>query len=301
MAAVDILAERRPPASLVRLTMLREHAAYNSSFPFRHAVVSAVARFQEPASVAFLVATIGSSDGQLKYEAVRHLVRLTGENFGGQVGEWKKWWESNRDAFRPPAPTGTAATGARPSAEPAMWDYNLPKFFGLPIYAKRVVFVIDKSKSMLSAADGISRLDTAEKELEAAIRQLPDDTWFEVIAYNDSEQRFSGKLVQATPSQKSGAVRFIYSLVAERTTDIYDTLADALQFDENIEAIFLLSDGVPTSGTVVDPAVILNNVTIQNAALRVSVNTIGIDAQGPAGEFLKRLALDNFGIFQIIR
>jgi hypothetical protein len=296
--AIDILAQRRPAAALDKLIGLKEHPAYRARYGFRHAVVSAVAGFNEPASVGFLVAAVGNFDGQLKYESVRQLMRLTGENFGGRSEEWRKWWDAHREGFQ--VAPARAAPGARASA-PLGWDYDVPQFFGTSIYAKRIVFVIDKSKSMLSSVDGVTRIEDAEKELEGAIRKLPDDAWFEIIAYNDFEQPYAGKLVQATPAQKSGAVQFIYSLVAERKTDIYDTLADALQVDANIEAILFLSDGEPTTGTIIDCPTILQKITQQNAPQRTSINTIGIDARGAAEDFLKKLAADNFGEYRSIR
>jgi len=302
LAAIDLLAERRPAGSLERLTGLVEHPAFKSSYGFRQALVSAVARFEEPASVDFLIAAIGRADGQLKYEAAKHLARLTGENFGGKSDEWRQWWDKNRSGFRVAHPVAVgAAAGVKPPATPVPWDYDPPQFFGTPIFAKRVVFVIDKSKSMLSSVDGITRLDNAEKELEAAIRKLPDDAWFEIVAYNDSEQVFRGKLAQATPLEKSGAVQFIYSLVAEGRTDIYDTLADALGVDPNLEALLFLSDGDPNVGSIIDRTKIIQNITRQNAARRTSIYTIGIDARGAAEDFLKQLAADNFGDFRSSR
>jgi hypothetical protein len=298
--AVDILAERRPAAALEKLTRLTEHPAFKSRYGFRHAVISAVAGFNEPASVGFLVSAIVSADGQLKYEIARELSRLTGENFGGKSGDWRTWWEARRDGFRVAETASATGPGARPAAAPIPWDGDVPQFFGTLIYARRVVFVIDKSKSMLSSVDGITRIDSAEKELEAAIRQLPDDAWFEIIAYNDFEQPYAGKLVQATPAQKSGAVQFTYSLVAERQTDIYDTLSDALAVDTNVEAILFLSDGEPNVGTVVDCPTILQKIRQQNAQQRTSINVIGVAPQATAEDFLKKLAAENFGEYRSI-
>lgn len=136
---------------------------------------------------------------------------------------------------------------------------------------------------------------------EAAIRQLPDDAWFEIIAYNDSEQVYRGKLTPATPGEKSGAAQFLYSLVADGKTDIYDTLFDALAVDPNLEAILFLSDGDPNVGTIVDRATIVQRITQQNASRRISINTIGIDARGPSEDFLKQLAAGNFGEYRSSR
>ena len=155
--------------------------------------------------------------------------------------------------------------------------------------------------SLLRAVRLYGLLDDAEKQLEAAIRGLPDDAWFEIIAYNDFEQVYRGRLAPATPGEKSGAAQFLYSLVAEGKTDIYDTLSDALQVDPNLEAILFLSDGDPNVGTIVDRPTIIQRITQQNASRRISINTIGIDARGPSEDFLKQLAADNFGEFRSSR
>jgi len=96
-------------------------------------------------------------------------------------------------------------------------------------------------------------------------------------------------------------VQFTYSLVADGKTDVYDTLTDALQVDPYLEAILFLSDGDPNVGTIVDRPTIVQMITQQNAGRRVSINTIGIDAQGASEDFLKQLAADNFGEFRSLR
>lgn len=296
LRAVDLLAERRPPESLAKVAALKEHPAYPESYALRHAVVSSVARYNESASVDFLVSAIGAADGQLKYVAAWQLARLTGENFGGKANDWQKWWQSKREGFQV-----AAGPAAKPPAGPMPWDYTVPQFYGAQVYAKRVVFVIDCSKSMLSSVGGVTRQDDACKQLEGAVRGLPEDAWFEIIAYNDTNLPFAGKLVQATPQAKSEAVRFMYAQLADRKTDSYDALADALRVDPNIEAVLFLSDGDPNIGTIVDRPTIVSTITQQNKSLRAAIDTIGIDARGVSEEFLKQLSEENFGTYRSIR
>ncbi|MBI3864428.1 MAG: hypothetical protein HY290_21305 [Planctomycetia bacterium] len=296
MCAVDLIGERRPADSLPALIGLREHREYATNYGLRHAVVSAVARFSEPASVDFLVSTIGAADGQLKYVAALQLARLTGENFGGKGDSWKEWWQSNREDYR------VAAEAAKnPSSAPLPWDYAVPQFYGAPVYAKRVVFVLDRSKSMLSSVGSVVRLEDACQQLEKAVRALPEDSSFEIIAYNDTALPFAGRLVQATPQAKSDAVRFMYSQSPDGKTASFDALAEALRIDSGIEAILYLSDGDPNTGTIVDRVAIVAAITQQNQALRAAIDTIGIDARGASEEFLKKLASENFGSYRSAR
>jgi hypothetical protein len=296
LAAVDVLGERRPDGALPALTALRERPAYAQYYALRHGVVSAVGRFPEPASVDFLIGTVENADGQLKYAAAIELARLTGQSFGGRGAEWKKWWQQQGGKL-----PDVSASAARQPPQSLAWDGPVPQFYGTPIYAKRVVFVIDRSKSMLSSVDGVTRLDDASKQLEGAVRGLADDAWFEIVAYNETELPFAGRLVQATPQAKSDAARFIYALSADGKTDSFSPLSDALRVDPNVEAILFLSDGEPNAGAVVDRATIVAAVTQQNKALRASINTIGIDARGAGEAFLQQLAGNNFGTFQSIR
>lgn len=313
MLGMLLASERRPEGALERLISLREQPAFNARYAYRQTLVSAIARFPEPAAVDFLVAGIGRADGQLKYEIAKQLAALTGESFGGKSQEWKSWWEANRAGFRvsgagaptlavsAPAAAGPSAPSDAPKVQPVPWERSLPQFFGTPIYAKRVLFVIDRSKSMLSSVNGVTRMEQAERELESAIRSLPDDAWFNIVAYNELQQRFQPQLVQAMPAQRSAALRFIYSLLAEGKTDCFEALSDALLLDPNLEAILFLSDGDPTVGVIIDRPTIVREVTKQNAFRRVAINAIAVDAEPPGEAFLKQLAADNFGTFLSIQ
>jgi hypothetical protein len=296
LIAIDLLGERRAAESLKSLAALQEHDAYDQNYALRHAVVSAVARFNEPSCIDFLVSTLGSSEGQLKYVAAVELSRLTGENFGGKADDWRKWWQMRRDGFHV-----ITDANAKPPVAPMAWDQAVPQFFGAQVFAKRVVFVIDRSSSMASSVDGVTRLDMALKELEATVAGLPDDAWFEIIAFSDKEFRFAGKLVQATQTAKANAAAFMSSLTAFGNTDSYDALVDALGADQNIEAILFLTDGDPDVGTIVDRPTIVKAITLQNRLVRASIHTIGIDARGISKVFLQDLARSNFGTFRSIR
>ncbi len=93
----------------------------------------------------------------------------------------------------------------------------------------------------------------------------------------------------------------MYSLSADRDTDSYDALADALRVDQDIEAVLFLTDGEPSSGPIVDKPTIVTAITQQNKLSRAAISTIGIDARGACEEFLKQLAGDNFGTYRSIR
>ena len=62
--------------------------------------------------------------------------------------------------------------------------------------------------------------------------------------------------------------------------------------DENVEAIFVLSDGLPSAGRVRDPEEILRIVNQANRFRRITINTISV---GRSSDLLKALSRQNNG------
>jgi hypothetical protein len=177
----------------------------------------------------------------------------------------------------------------------------LPRFYNLPVYAQKVLFVIDRSSSMLMVQQGETRMDRARREMERVIVSLPEETEFGIIAFNDFVTAYSPKLVVADDFEKASAVTFAQKLVPAKRTACYDALAQALEADPNLEAIYFLSDGAPTTGAIVDPAMIVDAITSQNQLHQTSIYTLGIDARGVHEEFLIQLATRNNGEYFSIR
>lgn len=300
LEAADALARLHAAEALPAIMRLDKRVEFREQYGYRHAVLSAVAKFPEPAAVDWLLDTLERFDGQLRYEAARGLAVLTGENLGGNASEWRAWWSARRgasDVLRAASVVGAANAG--PVDVP--WNRPVPQFFGTPIYALRVVFVIDRSRSMLSSVDDVTRLDEAQHELEQAIRELPPHAEFDVVAYDSNVRLWRDFLVPATSQNKSDAVRFTYSLFPDNKTACYDALSTALSLDPNLETVVFLTDGEPTAGRIVDPAQIVQTITARNARQRTAINVLSIDALGPAEGFLKALAGQNFGQYHAVR
>lgn len=299
MVALGRLAEKKFVESLEGLARLSERPEFRGSYPLRHAVVAAAGQFEDRQAIELLLKIQSKFDGQLRFETSRRLASLTGEDFGGKPRDWQEWWTASQDQFSFAARRQKAANAS--ANEPIAWDYDVPKFYGAPIYAKRVVFVIDHSGSMKSSVDGITRLEEAQRELEGAIKKLPEDAWLDIIAYNVELTPWQGKLMQAAPLAKSDAIRFATSQFPARRTAIYEALVEGITHEENLESILFLSDGDPTAGKIVDRPAIVQAITALNVFRRVAIDAIGIDARGPSEQFLRQLAAENFGTFRSIR
>ncbi len=222
---------------------------------------------------------------------------MTGENFGGHGERWRKWWDKAERDFD----FASVRKVEDKELEEIPWPDALPKFYGAPVYAARVVFVIDRSNSMRSSVKQVTRLTEAQKELEATIKIMPEGTLFNVIAYNNEVKIWSKKLVEATPVTKAEAIGFAAELNAQGMTASYDSLDEALKQDRALEAVYFLSDGKPTAGSIINQDQIVMAITKRNAAKRTAIHTIAIDSKGKELDFLKTLAEKNFGEYRQIR
>jgi hypothetical protein len=310
----DVLSSVKQPTAIPPVIALAERPEFAQSYGLRRTVVDATARYTEPVAVDFLVSTVNSADGQLKYETARHLTRITGQSFGGLGDKWQAWWKANRAnplpkpatdaAAASPEQAGTGATvGVSPSISGAKmpWPHKLPEFYGVPVYAKKVAFVIDKSRSMESRVEGVSRWDRAADELEKVIRALPNDAEFSLFAFDTGIVTWKANLVPATDENKREAIYFARRLAPSGKTDCYDGLAAGLHADRNLEAVYFLSDGEPNAGPITDSLAIVEAITAQNAFQRTGIFTFGIDARGIHEEFLKQLSARNWGEYISVR
>jgi uncharacterized protein with von Willebrand factor type A (vWA) domain len=163
-------------------------------------------------------------------------------------------------------------------------------YYGLEISARRVLFVLDTSTSMQGP-----RLEAAKRELTQAIGALPEQTYFSVVVFNSELTAWQQQLVEAKPAMKESATRFVNGQPPRGGTNTLGALTAAFAF--NVEALYLLTDGMPNDSKPVD---ILARVAELNQGRRLSLYTIGVGV-GPAGalfdQFLSQLATTNWGLY----
>lgn len=281
----DELGGWQDPAAVRALSRLARLELFARYVGFQRHVVKGLIAVRHKDAVAALIDLMGRLEGELLAQASDHLASITGQDHGEDVKAWAAWWAENRNGFRYPDPRALPAARARPER---------PSYYNIPIRARRLAFVLDTSGSMVGP-----RLAAAKKELIAAIEKLPERSEFNIVTYNSAVTYWSPKLVLATDDAKKKAIRYVHQLVAEGSTATYDALRWALEM--KIEALYLLTDGAPTSGQIVAPDAILAAVREQNRLRGVAIHVIGI-APGPDtaifSRFLQALAANNHGEYR---
>ena len=141
----------------------------------------------------------------------------------------------------------------------------------------------------------LTKLGKAKKELMPSIRGLSEDTYFTIIVFENSVKKLNKQLVQANATNKNLAIAYLEKLSSGGGTNISDALEESFGF-QDVETIFLLSDGEPTAGKITNPDGIVSKAKEWNSSQKVIIHTIGL-GEDCDKEFMKKLANENGGQF----
>ena len=108
--------------------------------------------------------------------------------------------------------------------------------------------------------------------------------------YETGVRLWRNELVLASESNKLEAIASIRRLGYGDRTNTYGALRESLAFDNDLESVFMLTDGRPTIGATVEPAKILADILGRNRFRHLNFNTIGIAVNPNTEAFLKQLA-----------
>lgn len=166
-------------------------------------------------------------------------------------------------------------------------------FYGVKVFASSVVFLLDVSGSM--------NIREARIQIKNAYSALTSAEYFNIIVYETRVYGWKNHLVRATDQNKSDADTWVDNIRSTGATNIYGALEKAFQVawqETKAEVIYLLTDGLPTAGPVVNPARILAEVKKWNQNKRIVIHTIGIGSHQDR-KFLSALAEGNYGRYYV--
>jgi HEAT repeat protein len=171
---------------------------------------------------------IDKEAGRLREDGVRALKKITGMNYELDINRWKNWWKQNKDHF-----SGPATVKPPPINDPTYTQVLVPQYYGINIYSKYIIYVMDISKSMedflhiqkgsygkrkklVSAPkknDGYAnppepkddtgyvaetKLGVAKEEMMASISELEKGTCFNIIFFSDHAKLWKPEMFKIT-------------------------------------------------------------------------------------------------------
>ena len=289
MTMIDDFGSQGDAKAARSVTLLARAKVAETKFGYRRCVIQALTRIHDPLAMDFLIERLPKFDGLIEHDVITYLQQITKLRFRNDNDgkDWKEWWALNRPTFKFPK--------AKELALVKPIDNQQLLFYGIPICAKRVLFVLDTSGSMRGEP-----LEAAKRALNGTIEQLPETVLFDVLFFDKGVTAWQQQLVPAATNAKHDAIRTVTARGMDRGTASDAALHAAFNLEP--EVIYFLSDGEPTDGR---PANIISAITTLNRTHRVSIHTIGVvtDRNGTGGltQFMRPLAEQNYGTFQLVQ
>lgn len=266
----------------------------------RLAAMEALEKMRTHEGVTAIVNRMPKEEGRMQAEFAQALWRLTGQPFQEDAKSWATWWANSKDKFQllSDADLATVRSGEE--------EYRLrqttrvkSEFFGIKIISRRVIFILDVSGSMeepladdYKGRGGWTRMEVARDEMKRCLEKLDTGAFFNLLVFSSGVERWTdGNLVACDDANRAKALAYVDKLLAFGGTNLYDSLKEAFS-DPEVDTIFLMSDGEPSMGEVVEPVVIREDVAAWNETRRIVINTIAV---GGALNILEWLAEDSGG------
>ncbi|TWU15168.1 VWA domain-containing protein [Allorhodopirellula heiligendammensis] len=318
MIAMDTIGEMQHVVAIEDIVRQIRRPAFEEQYAFRFALVRALARLHCPLSIEWLQRLAEQIDGQLRHEIETRLADVDLRDFDGDRERYQGYLEQLEEGAKmaelgmpprsmTPAQPASAVTrsGAgklqlqdAPSESQGKLRLTNGEYYGIELNAGRMLFVIDRSGSMREPAYHETRLQSAKRELIRALDQLSPDAEFAIMLFDTEIQSWRNKLTPATQENKLHAIEFVKGIEIGDRTNTHGVLTESLRFDDQLEAVFVLTDGRPTAGVTISPQVIIHDIVGRNHMRHLKFNTIGIGVNPTTSEFLKTLATETGGEYR---
>lgn len=240
---------------------------------------------------------------------------LTGQTVvRGSVKPWQDFWAREGASFT----VKPVSKAGEPVAEANKYE----KFFNLEVESDRVLFVLDFSGSMAEPVQLQARSTGAppgEKttkaqlvvtELKKLIMSLPDGALVNLVVFSDEVRIWRQEggrpaLVKLDDEARDDLLgNFLDSLRPNGPTNLYDAMNKALDFGgrglhdkyyaAGFDTLYVITDGAPTAGEVVDKDEIRRRVREANQLRKVAIHCITFGDKNDT-DFLKPMAEENGG------
>lgn len=264
----------------------------------RSAAVATALVFRRTETLGPMVRLLEREKGRVRDDSLAALMTMTGEDFGPITQTWSKWFADLPAGYVLPTPEAALALKEKREASRLAGtdktQAQRTEYHGIAVPRGGVVFILDISGSM--EMNRVSKeqnfFEFFSEALIETVQRLDTDTDFNLIVFSDRVRVWKDKLVPGDAQNISDAIAFVRETRAGGPTNIFESLTGAFEFLET-QTIFLMTDGEPTVGPIIETDAIIAEITHMNRDRRIVINTI---AAGQAkAEFLAELAAANGG------
>jgi HEAT repeat protein len=282
-------------------------------------------------SVDALIARMDKEEGRVRADIREALKKITRDDLGESPARWKEWWKKEKDHYpgkTPPRPPET------PKPDVNERYAQVPTFYGIQLFSKRLEFLLDVSSSMSdhivvdpdwlrkngrAYKSDATKFDLASFEISATLRLVDPRLEFGIVTFRSDVKPWKEHLVPASPGTVDQALAHLESQrpppmnaagdISKQKTDLADALRIALGIkpgttgratDEAADEAYIMTDGAPTAGDLVDADVLLSWFREKNRLARLRLHVVTFETIDTDLKFLQSLATAGGGSFVAI-
>ncbi|MBN2228231.1 MAG: VWA domain-containing protein [Candidatus Thorarchaeota archaeon] len=163
--------------------------------------------------------------------------------------------------------------------------------------SRQYVFVLDRSGSMYGV-----KISQAKGAFNAMVETLLSNDVFNLVSFDSTIQTLWSEPRTASLTNINAAQTWVNSIEAGDMTNFHGaalTGLNMMQPGENVKVMFILSDGLPTAGTIQDTSGILSAIREANE-LDVSISTVAFGSDADEN-LMANIAVQNNGFFALIQ
>jgi len=275
IALAEALSRTKPPdLALRRAEGLLKHPSWR----VRAAAIDGVVKMHAPELLGDLVERMKVEQGRLRFDAWRALRRMTGKDISPDPDLWRALLPMHTLPDKRPFQNEIEAPG------------GTSEYFGIPVVSERIAFVVDPSGSMRKGG----KMELARERFLEMAKGLTKKQRYDVFIYRYPSDhppkpyldRCFGKLRSGSTKK---AVKWLGRQEPKGWGALYEAMAAAIA-DDDVDTIYLLSDGRPSRGYVTHTKRVIEEIALINRWRQVRIHTILVGTKGTDRRFMANLA-----------
>lgn len=129
-----------------------------------------------------------------------------------------------------------------------------------------------------------TRLDLAREQTILLVSQMSAEQEFDIIFFSTKVEPWMGRMVPANSANKQKAIAALQAIKPDDKTNTWGALAAAFDlmsnekksYEKGPDELYLVTDGAPSVGDIVDPDQILEAVLQLHKSMPIRINCIGV-------------------------
>ncbi len=252
-------------------------------------VCAGLAAIPDHRAIPALIRRLDDETGRFRLDLIYALSAIAGAQRGRSAEEWTAWWRRVSDTFA--VDPGKSEVFRKNFRVQDMAPEELGRFYGLPIYSDRVVFVVDTSTSMRGR-----RFNSLKSNLKETLEELKPDVYFNIVDF--------GAVITAMHPRglfrdRRKAIEYVYEMPLTRATRTLCAIERGAWLQEADTLIFL-SDGAPTFGQTREWGHILSTIRLFQRFRPMAIYTVDFDPTANNRWHTDWLAAENAGLGDVV-